>query len=68
VIPHGSSVYSYHLQFANTNCPIAEYLVLAPQADEILPLFGTLFVDEPLPKNGYVGMSALFIFHFLLSV
>ena len=25
IIPHGSSVYSYHLQYAFTNCPLAEY-------------------------------------------
>ena len=31
VIPHGSSVYSYHLQFAFTNCPLAEYINLSPQ-------------------------------------
>ncbi len=30
VIPHGSSVYSYHLQYAFTNCPLAEYINLSP--------------------------------------
>ena len=29
VIPHGSSVYSYHLQYAFTNCPMAEYICLS---------------------------------------
>lgn len=29
VIPHGSSVFSYHLQYAFTNCPIAEYINLS---------------------------------------
>ena len=42
VIPHGSSVYSYHLQFAFTNCPIGELINLAPAADRIVPLFGGL--------------------------
>ena len=30
VIPHGSSVYSYHLQYTFTNCPVAEYINLSP--------------------------------------
>lgn len=42
VIPHGSSVFSYHLQFAFANCPMAEFLVLSPDADKIVPLFGDL--------------------------
>jgi len=56
VIPHGSSVFSYHLQFANQNCPMAEFLIMSPKADEIVPLFGNLFDDEPLPKNGYLDL------------
>mmetsp|Transcript_6004 Transcript_6004/g.6563 ORF Transcript_6004/g.6563 Transcript_6004/m.6563 type:complete len:415 (+) Transcript_6004:14-1258(+) len=54
VIPHGSSVFSYHLQYAFTNCPMAEYLVMSPGADKIVPLFGKLFKDEPVPKDGYI--------------
>eukprot|EP00298_Acanthocystis_sp_HF-20_P005359 c15554_g1_i1.p1 GENE.c15554_g1_i1~~c15554_g1_i1.p1 ORF type:complete len:455 (+),score=188.75 c15554_g1_i1:74-1438(+) len=57
VIPHGSSVFSYHLQFAFANCPMAEYLVLSPQADKIVPLFGNVFTDEPLPHNGYINLD-----------
>ena len=34
VIPHGSSVYSYHLQYAFTNCPLAEFINLSPQVSE----------------------------------
>jgi len=57
VIPHGSSVFSYHLQYAFTNCPIAEFLVMSPQADRIVPLFGTLLKNEPLPKDGLIYLS-----------
>ena len=57
VIPHGSSVFSYHLQYAFTNCPVAEFLVMSPQADRIVPLFGTLLKNEPLPKQGFVHLS-----------
>lgn len=57
VIPHGSSVYSYHLQFAFANCPMGELIVLAPDADRVWPLFGDLFLDEPLPIDGYVSLD-----------
>ncbi|ETO23642.1 hypothetical protein RFI_13537 [Reticulomyxa filosa] len=57
VIPHGSSVYSYHLQIAFPNCPMAEFLMLSPHADSIQPLFGDLFVDEPVPKDGFIELS-----------
>ena len=57
VIPHGSSVFSYHLQFAFQNCPMGELINLSPESDKIVPLFGNLFLDEPLPENGYVSLS-----------
>lgn len=57
VIPHGSSVFSYHLQYAFPNCPLAEFLVMSPAADKIVPLFGGLFRNEPLPKDGYVHLA-----------
>jgi L-rhamnonate dehydratase len=57
VIPHGSSVYSYHLQICFPSCPIAEFLVMSPKADKIVSYFGKLFKDEPLPKDGYVELS-----------
>ncbi|XP_041354402.1 L-rhamnonate dehydratase-like [Gigantopelta aegis] len=56
VIPHGSSVYSYHLQYAYRNCPLAEFINLSPKADEIKPYFGGLFPDEPLPTNGFIDL------------
>ena len=56
VIPHGSSVYSYHLQYAFENCPMAEFLNLSPKSDRIEPYFGTLFPDEPLPKDGFIDL------------
>ena len=57
VVPHGSSVFSYHMQYAFTNCPIAEFLVMSPQADRIVPLFGDLFINEPLPVDGYLDLT-----------
>merc|ERR1712130_1025286 len=57
IIPHGSSVYSYHLQIAYPSCPLAEFLIMSPKADKIVPYFGDLFIDEPLPKDGYVTLD-----------
>jgi L-rhamnonate dehydratase len=57
VIPHGSSVFSYHLQYAFTNCPLAEFLVMSPAADRVVPLFGELFRDEPVPRDGYIKLT-----------
>ena len=56
VIPHGSSVYSYHLQYAFTNCPVAEFINLHPTSDDIAPYFGGLFEDEPMPKDGFIDL------------
>jgi len=57
VIPHGSSVFSYHLQIAYPSCPMAEFLVMSPNADEIVSYFGNMFTDEPLPKDGFVDLD-----------
>jgi len=56
VIPHGSASYSYHLQYAFRNCPVAELINLSPGADKIVPYFGGLFPDEPLPKDGFIDL------------
>ncbi|CAG5118155.1 unnamed protein product [Candidula unifasciata] len=56
VIPHGSSVYSYHLQYAFQNCPLAEYINMSAKSDTIVPYFGGLFPDEPLPENGFIDL------------
>jgi len=56
VIPHGSAAYSYHLQYAFRNCPVAELINLSPGADEVVPYFGGLFPDEPLPKDGFIDL------------
>lgn len=57
VIPHGSSVYSYHLQFSFQNTPLAEFINLHPTGEEEVPYFGGLFEDEPLPKEGKIHLS-----------
>jgi L-rhamnonate dehydratase len=52
VVPHGSSVYSYHFVVTRHNSPFAEFLMMAPKADEVVPMFTPLLLDEPVPRNG----------------
>jgi L-rhamnonate dehydratase len=52
VVPHGSSVYSYHFVVTRHNSPFAEFLMMAPKADEVVPMFTPLLLDEPVPLNG----------------
>ncbi|SDM17220.1 L-rhamnonate dehydratase [Franzmannia pantelleriensis] len=59
VVPHGSSVYSYHFVITRHNSPFAEFLMMAPKADEVVPMFNPLLLDEPVPKNGRMSASAL---------
>jgi L-rhamnonate dehydratase len=52
VVPHGSSVYSYHFVVTRQNSPFSEFLMMAPEADKIVPMFHPLLLDEPVPVNG----------------
>lgn len=52
VVPHGSSVYSYHFVLTRHNSPFAEFLMMAPNADKIVPMFSPMLVGEPVPENG----------------
>ena len=57
VIPHGSSVYSYHFMMTRVNAPFAEFLMMSPTGSEIVPMFSPLFVEEPVPENGRMRLS-----------
>ncbi|WP_233885999.1 L-rhamnonate dehydratase [Paraburkholderia flagellata] len=52
VVPHGSSVYSYHFVVTRHNSPFAEFLMMAPKADKVVPMFTPLLLDEPVPVKG----------------
>lgn len=52
VIPHGSSVYSYHFVITRHNSPFAEFLMMAPEADRVVPMFHPQLLGEPVPVNG----------------
>jgi L-rhamnonate dehydratase len=59
VVPHGSSVYSYHFMVTRPSTPFAEFLMMAPEADRVVPMFAPLFLDEPVPVDGRLPVSAL---------
>jgi len=51
IIPHGSSVYSYHFVVTRPNSPFAEFLMMHPTAEEIVPMFSPILLGEPVPVN-----------------
>jgi L-rhamnonate dehydratase len=59
VVPHGSSVYSYHFVITRTGSPFAEFLMMAPDAASVVPMFSPLFSDEPVPEDGRMRLSVL---------
>jgi L-rhamnonate dehydratase len=50
-------VYSYHFAIASDATPFSEFLMMAPQADKIVPMFSPLFTNESVPIDGYVNVS-----------
>jgi L-rhamnonate dehydratase len=52
VVPHGSGPYSYHFIASQTGPSFCEYVAASPDGKTIQPVFGDLFVGEPVPVNG----------------
>lgn len=59
VVPHASGPYSYHYVVSQSNCPFQEYLANSPDGKSVHPVFGDLFIDEPVPTNGWIDVSIL---------
>ena len=59
VIPHASGPYSYHFMISQVNSPFQEYLANSPDGKSVQPVFGNLFVNEPIPVNGTLDVSVL---------
>ena len=57
VIPHCSGVYAYNFGIASSLTPINEFINLSPKGDKIVPVFGSIFKDEPIPINGEIYLS-----------
>ena len=56
-IPHASSVYGYHFVITRQNSPFAEFLMMAPDAASVVPMFHPLLLNEPVPQNGKLKLS-----------
>jgi L-rhamnonate dehydratase len=59
VVPHASGPYSYHFVISQANSPFQEYLANSPDGKSVLPVFGNLFTNEPIPVKGYLDVSEL---------
>ncbi|KAI4272363.1 MAG: hypothetical protein L6R38_006628 [Xanthoria sp. 2 TBL-2021] len=59
VVPHASGPYSYHFVVSQPNAPFQEYLASSPDGKSVQPVFGDLFVNEPIPTKGYLDISEL---------
>ncbi|KAK2768719.1 hypothetical protein FQN54_000575 [Arachnomyces sp. PD_36] len=59
VVPHASGPYSYHYVVSQSNCPFQEYLANSADGKSVEPVFGNLFLNEPIPTNGYLDVTAL---------
>jgi L-rhamnonate dehydratase len=57
VVPHGSSVYSYHFVITQHNSPFAEFLMMHPVPSEVVPMFSPLLAGEPVPEGGRLRLS-----------
>jgi L-rhamnonate dehydratase len=59
VVPHASGPYSYHFVVSQPNSPFQEYLANSPDGKSVEPVFGNLFLNEPIPLNGFLDVSQL---------
>ncbi|CRK37016.1 hypothetical protein BN1708_007271 [Verticillium longisporum] len=59
VVPHASGPYSYHFVLSQPNTPFQEYLANSPDGKSVLPVFGDLFLDEPIPNKGFLTAADL---------
>ncbi|OAA61929.1 Mandelate racemase/muconate lactonizing enzyme [Niveomyces insectorum RCEF 264] len=59
VVPHASGPYSYHFVISQPNTPFQEYLANSPDGKSVLPVFGNLFEDEPIPTRGFLTAADL---------
>ncbi|CAK7271878.1 hypothetical protein SEPCBS119000_004832 [Sporothrix epigloea] len=59
VVPHASGPYSYHFVISQPNTPYQEYLANSPDGKSVLPVFGDLFLDEPIPLEGFLTAADL---------
>ncbi len=51
VVPHDSSMYSYHFVVTRTNSPFAEFIMMHETAGQVIPMFSPLLLGEPVPVD-----------------
>ena len=56
VVPHGCGVYGYYMAMAFGHINCCEFMMMSEQADSIEPNFGSVFLEEPLPEDGYIAL------------
>ena len=57
VVPHGSGAYSYLFVATQPHCPFCEYLNTSTDCLSFPPVFGNMFENELLPKNGKIKLT-----------
>ncbi|MGH2728516.1 MAG: L-rhamnonate dehydratase [Actinomycetota bacterium] len=57
LVPHASSVYAYHFLASRPEPSLAEFVMVQPTGNEIVPVLAPLLVNEPLPERGYVHVG-----------
>lgn len=57
VVPHGSGPFSYHFVMSQPHSPYCEYVANSADGRSVLPVFGSLFSNEPVPVNGRLDVS-----------
>jgi len=53
------TIFRYHFVVSQANSPFQEYLANSFDGKSVLPVFGDLFLNEPIPVNGYLDVSQL---------
>jgi L-rhamnonate dehydratase len=54
IIPHGTSHYTVHFCMSQPNSSLIEYVAYSPDGKSVGPVYGDLFVKEPLPTDGSI--------------
>lgn len=57
LIPHASSVFGYHFMMSRPKLPFGEFVIVSDNADTVVPMYGPLFTNEPLPEQGKIRLS-----------
>jgi L-rhamnonate dehydratase len=57
LVPHASSVFGYHFMMSRPKLPFGEFVVVSDDADKVVPMYGPLFTNEPLPERGKITLS-----------